>query len=485
MRFAQVGHPRLRATLAAWLLTMAPAAPVATAGILIAAAPFVAEAQRAELEPIIRREVLDNGLEVIVVESHAIPLATVELDVKNGAFTQTPEYAGLAHLYEHMFFRANRSYPNPGQFMGRAGELGAAINGTTREEVVNYYMTVPADSLAPAIALMSTATLTPLFLEEEMRVERQVVLGEYDRAESSPFFDFENAMTRALYPGNFSRKNTIGDRDVVATATPAMMRTIQDIYYVPNNSALIVTGDVNPDQVIALARQHFGGWKRGANPFETHPIPPIPPVSGDTAIIVEAPVSSVSVMLQWQGPSVGKDPEATYTADVFSDVLNNPGSRFQQRLVDSGLWQSVGVNYYTLNNVGPITILGQVAPERLKEALAALEREIAQFHDPEYISEEELRYAKASRAVSSAYGNERVTGLTHTIGFWWSVADLEYFLGYVDSMADQERADLRRYADTYIVGKPRVTGVLLSPQTRQRLALKASDLLPSAMDGAQ
>src|SRR5690606_138263 len=162
-----------------------------------------------------------------------------------------------------------------------------------------------------------------------------------------------------------------------------------------------------------------------------------------------------------------------------------PGSRFQQRLVDSGLWQSVGVNYYTLNNVGPITILGQVAPERLKEALAALEREIAQFHDPEYISEEELRYAKASRAVSSAYGNERVTGLTHTIGFWWSVADLEYFLGYVDSMADQERADLRRYADTYIVGKPRVTGVLLSPQTRQRLALKASDLLPSAMDGAQ
>src|SRR5690606_16158153 len=105
-----------------------------------------AAAQRAELEPIIRREVLENGLEVIVVESHAIPLATVELDVKNGAFTQPPEYAGLAHLYEHMFFRANRSYPNPGQFMGRAGELGAAINGTTREEVVNYYMTIPADS---------------------------------------------------------------------------------------------------------------------------------------------------------------------------------------------------------------------------------------------------------------------------------------------------------------------------------------------------
>lgn len=453
--------------------------PVAAAAIV--ALPAAAAAQRAELEPIIRREVLENGLEVIVVESHAIPLATVELDVKNGAFTQEPEYAGLAHLYEHMFFRANRRYPEPGQFMARAGELGAVINGTTREEVVNYYMTIPADSLEPAMELMSAATKEPLFLEEELRVERQVVLGEYDRQESSPFFPFENAMTRALYPGNFSRKNTIGDRDVIANATPAMMRTIQERYYVPNNSALIVTGDVDPDQVIALARRYFGDWKRGPDPFERWPIPPIPPLSRDTVVIVEAPVSAVTVMLQWQGPSVGKDPDATYSADVFSDVLNNPSSGFQQRLVDSGLWQMVGVNYYTLNNVGPITIIGQVAPERLTEALAALEREIARFADEDYISEQELRYAKASRAVESAYGNERVSGLTHTIGFWWSVADLEYFLGYVDHMADRTHADLRRYASTYIVGKPRVTGVLISPETRRRLQLDPADLMPSAV----
>ena len=64
-----------------------------------------ARGQRAELEKIIQRKVLANGLEVIVVENHGVPLATVEINVKNGSLTQPPEYEGLAHMYEHMFFK--------------------------------------------------------------------------------------------------------------------------------------------------------------------------------------------------------------------------------------------------------------------------------------------------------------------------------------------------------------------------------------------
>ena len=104
-----------------------------------------AGAQRAELEKIIQRKVLANGLEIIVVENHGVPLATIEIDVKNGSFTQSPAYEGLAHMYEHMFFRANSTYPDPNQFWDRASDLGAVFNGTTAEERVNYYMTVPAE----------------------------------------------------------------------------------------------------------------------------------------------------------------------------------------------------------------------------------------------------------------------------------------------------------------------------------------------------
>src|SRR5258708_29804061 len=83
-----------------------------------------ATAQRSALERVIKRTVLQNGLEVIVVENHSVPLATVEIDVRNGSFTQEVGYEGLAHMYEHMFFRANSDYPQPDAFAQRASELG-------------------------------------------------------------------------------------------------------------------------------------------------------------------------------------------------------------------------------------------------------------------------------------------------------------------------------------------------------------------------
>lgn len=438
--------------------------------------PSALMAQRAELEKIIKRKVLANGLEVIVVENHGVPLATVEVNVKNGSFTQSPDYAGLAHMYEHMFFRSNARYPQPEAFIARAGELGAVFNGTTREEVVNYYITLSADSVDAGIRFLAAALTAPLFRQGELERERQVVIGEYDRNESSPFFRLNQETDKLLYPGNFSRKNVIGDRQVILTTTPEKMRTIQRKYYIPNNSALIVSGDVDPEKIFASAERELGSWQRGPDPFITDPIPKIPALAGNDAVIVEAGVGAVTVFLQWQGPSVGEDPAATYTADVFSDVLNDPGSNFQQRLVDSGLWQSVGVNYYTLNNVGPITISGQTSPENLRKALDALDAEIARFTSSAYFDLQELAAVKAHRAVSSAFDRERASSFAHTLGFWWSVADLEYYMGYVDNMAKQTISDLNGYAAKYIAGKPRITGILIDPSSRRALALTTDEL---------
>jgi zinc protease len=199
-------------------------------------------------------------------------------------------------------------------------------------------------------------------------------------------------------------------------------------------------------------------------------------------VVVEAGVGAVTVFLQWQGPSVGRDPKSTYAADVFSDVLNDPASNFQQRLVDSGLWQSMGVNYYTLNNVGPITISGQTTPENLRKALAALDAEIAKFTDPGYFDPAELEAVKAHRAVTSAFDRERASGFAHTLGFWWSVANLEYYMGYVDNMAQQTVNDLRAYAAKYIVAKPRITGVLIDPASRRQLGLTTTELAKGAAE---
>lgn len=437
-----------------------------------------AHGQRANLEKFIHQKVLANGMEVIVAENHGVPLATVEINVRNGSFTQPPGYEGLAHMYEHMFFKANAQLPRPDEFIERASQLGAVFNGTTQEERVNYYMTLPKDSLEGAVRLIAAALREPKFLREELERERQVVLGEYDRNEASPFFALTSTMGKRLYPGHWSRKNIIGERAVLQSVGPEKLREIQRKYYVPNNAVLIVAGDVDPARVFQLAEEIFGDWKRGDDPFVKDPIPPIPDLTRSEAVIIEQPVNAVTLMIEWQGPSVRKDPAATFAADVFSDALNQPVSLLQQRLVDTGIFQSVGVNYYTLDHKGPISIVGQTTPERVKEAIAALDREIVRFADPGYITQEQLVNVKAERAVSTAYGEDRASGFAHTLGFWWSVSGLDYYMGYIDGMAKQSLRDLQAYARKYIVGKPRIVGVMIDPAARKRIGLTEEDLLP-------
>jgi zinc protease len=474
-RCASIATPAFAACLALASLNTPVAASAQAHSTASAAAG--ATAQRATLEKVIKRQVLPNGMEVIVAENHGVPLATIEIDVRNGAFTQAPGFEGLAHMYEHMFFKANADLPEPEAFVDRAGELGAVFNGTTTEERVNYYVTLPSDSLRGGVQFIAAALRRPLFRADELERERQVVLGEYDRAESNPFSALLNETGKILWGSAWSRKDALGERPAILATTPAKLREIQHKYYVPNNSALIVTGDVNPDSVFQAARDAFGDWQRGADPFVADPIPPVPPLTASTGKVVEAPIGTVIVLMQWQGPSVGRDPQSTYAADVFSDVLNQPNSGFQKRLVDSGLFQALGVNYYTLNQVGPISISGTTTPDKLKAALAALDSEIVRFDDPGYFAASELEPVKRQRVVGTAMGLERASGFAHTIGFWWSVASLEYYLGYADNMAHQTTKDLNDYAARYIVNKPRVVGVMIDPDSRRRIGLTDNDLL--------
>jgi zinc protease len=453
---------------------MAASAALLVLSVLVAA-PQV-HAQRAELEKTIQRRVMANGLEVIVVENHGVPLVTVEITVRNGSFTQTPEYAGLAHMFEHMFFKANDAYPNPDQFMDRGSEMGAVFNASTKEEQVNYYLTLSADSLEGGLKFLVSALLAPKFRQDELERERQVVLGEYDRNESSPGFKLEQEMGMKLWDGEWSRKNVIGDRHVLATVTPDKMRAIKNLYYVPNNSVLIISGDVNPAAAFASAEKIFSPWKRGEDPFVKAPVPPMPKLTKNMAVIDEEPVNAVSALVQWQGPSVRGDENATFSADVYSDVLNNPQSRFWHKLVDSGLWQDVVVNYYTLNNVGPITVSGQTTPDKLREALKAMMFELGESVKPGYFTQEELNATKANRAVTTAFGVEKSSEFSHTIGFWWAVSGLEYYMKYIDEMAKRTPQDLRDYSNKYIIGKPHVVGVLMTHEDRVRIKLTEDEL---------
>jgi zinc protease len=229
-----------------------------------------------------------------------------------------------------------------------------------------------------------------------------------------------------------------------------------------------------------MASDVYGDWPRGDDPFTT-PVPEPPPLTKSQAAIVTQPVKAAAVVLRWQGPSVTRDPKATYAADVLSTILNKPTSRFTKRLVDSGLAFGANINYYTLSHVGPITLFMQTTPEKVLDAERAALEEVARFTDSTYVTQQELTDAQKELGIQTLYEREQSTNWAHTIGFWWAVAGLDYYRDYVPNMQKVTRSDLARYAQQYLQGKPYVVGAMMSAESLQKTGLTAKQLLPQEM----
>jgi zinc protease len=472
------------------------------------------ELKRQEFEvPFINKK-LANGLEVIVLPDSSVPLVTVELAVRNGSFTEPPELNGLSHLYEHMFFKPNRAAfllrcedvvrnggrPSPicdvplgmkstigdVQFLRNIETLGLTYNGTTREEVVNYYFTTTSPYVEAAIKFINASVRFPTFDENEFENEKRVVIGELDRQEANPYGVLTQALTDKLFYKYPTRKMPGGTKQTVAAATTDQMRTIQSRYYFPNNAALVVTGDVKPDEVFRMAEQTMGSWeKRAVDPFKEFPLVEHPPLVKSEGMIIEKNTGeatqgaeqNVFIQIGWQGPSIGKDDRSTYAADVFSYILQQPDSRFQRNLVDSGLASGAQIGYYTQRNVGPIVITLVTTPDKAKAALAATYQEVAQFASPTYFTNEELESSKTILENTDLFEREKTSEYAHTLGFWWSSTGIDYFRGYHKNLRATSRADIETYIKTYVQGKPHVGVALVSPEAKAKAGITETDLI--------
>ncbi len=421
--------------------------------------------------------VLANGLEVIVLEDHSVPLVTIELVVKSGSYTEPPELNGLSHLYEHMFFKANRATLDREDYLQTIDQLGIVYNGQAQEERVTYYFTTTTPNFPVAMRFMRDAARYPLFEERQFEQERQVVLGELDRHESNPYGFLGSEMNDRLFYKHPSRKRPGGTRETVASATSDMMRLIQQRYYIPNNSAIVVTGDVNPESVYKMVEELFGDWPKAEDPFIKFPPVEHPPLPKSEAAIIKQPVQNAIINIGWHGPSIGKDDAATYAADVFSFILRQPDSRFQRALVDTGLVTGVNIGYYTQRNVGPINIIAQTTPEKARAAVRAIFAEVARFNDRDYYTDEQLESAKGLLEAEDLYSREKLNEYAQTLSFWWASTGTDYFRGYLGNLRRTSRADISRYITTYILGKPHVGLALMSAEASERSALKPEDLI--------
>lgn len=408
---------------------------------------------------------LPNGLQVLVIENSKVPLATVEIAVKNGSFTEDSVYNGLSHLFEHMFFKANKDYPTQEVFLKRTQELGAIWNGTTYFERVNYFFTFDRDSLQGGLKFLNAAIRFPIYRLEDMKKERVVVDGEFQRSESNPGFQLYNAISKRLWGDLYTRKNPIGIHEIINTATPEKMMVIKDKYYYPNNSLLTICGDVKHEEAFALAEKIFGDWQSsGYDPIEKYPIPPFKPLAKTDYFVKESTIAQTpTIAMAWQGPSFGTDSAATVAADVFTNIVSLNSSKLQQALVNTGLASSVGLDYTRSRYTGPISIFVVPNPAKVKECYTELMHQLSMWGNADYYTDEELAIAIATLKRDDVHAKEKPSNLHSLVSYEWCSTSLNNYTDMVDNYQKVTRADIKHYLDTYIVGKPYVAGMIISP----------------------
>jgi len=408
--------------------------------------------------------VCPNGLEVIVVERHSTPLMTVEIAVHTGAMSEPPEYNGLSHLFEHMFFKGNKALPDQLAYSARVRELGMNFNGTTDNDRVNYYFTTTSDHVADAMVFMRDAITSPLFDKKELDRERVVVTGEMDRNESQPEFLLWRAVEQAVYWKYPSRKNALGDRKTVLSTTPEKMRTIQRRYYTPNNSLLVVTGDVHADDVFRRADELYGAWATAPDPLLKFPLVQHPPIARSKVVVVEQPVQTFNANFNWLGPSsIGPSAGYTYAADLLDQLVRDRGSKFQRDLVDSGACVRARFGWPTVRDQGAISASFEATEANVDRCVMAIKEEIKNLEAPDYFTDAEMSNAAHVMDVNEARRREETESYAHLLTSMWANADLAYYATYSDRIHAVTRSDLNAYLDTYVSGKPFVFGVLESP----------------------
>jgi zinc protease len=409
---------------------------------------------------------LPNGLDVVVIENSKVPLTTIEIAVKNGAYTEGPEFSGLSHLFEHMFFKANKDYPDQEKFLKRTQELGAIWNGTTGNERVNYYFTVGKDSLTAGLKLMNSCIRFPIYKEEDMKKERPVVDGEFQRNESSPYFQLYYEISKRLWGDLITRKMAIGIHEVINSATPEKMMIIKNKYYYPNNSLLTICGDVKHDDAFKRAEALFGDWANsGFDPQTKFPIPPFKPVAKSEAFVKEMSIARTPFMqFTWQGPAYMTDSAATVAADVFSTITGLNSSKLQQALIDKGLASSADNSYATSHYIGPITLFVVPNPNKIKECYDEVMNQLSQWSKADYYTDEQLADAKAILLRSDSRDKEKPSSLPSQLSTNWCSTSFNYYTDLTANYQKVTRADISRYINTYITGKPYIAGIILTPE---------------------
>lgn len=200
-----------------------------------------------------------NGLEVILLEEHMVPMINLQVCYHVGSKDEQPGRTGFAHLFEHLMFKGS-AHVGPDEHSRIIEAVGGFDNAETGDDSTDFFETFPGNYLERALWLEADRMGSLNVDEANFKSEREVVKEELRvRVENQPYGYIEQDLRAAAFTVHGYHHTPIGSKEDLDRATLADVRAFHDTYYKPNNATLVIVGDFNSDQALAWAEKYFEG----------------------------------------------------------------------------------------------------------------------------------------------------------------------------------------------------------------------------------
>jgi len=337
------------------------------------------------------RQILENGLKVIVNEDKNTPLVAMNILYDVGARDEDPGKTGFAHLFEHLMFGGSVNVPVYDEPVEMAGGTN---NAFTTNDLTNYYLLLPATNIEVGFWLESDRMLELDFSVKSLDVQRNVVIEEFrQRYQNQPYGDVWLLLKPLAYKVHPYRWPTIGiTMDHIVDATLDDVKHFFYRYYAPNNAILTLSGNISHEQGMELSQKWFGNIAR--RDVEKRMIPHEPPQESERKLEVQRDVPFDAIYKAFHMCS--RNDKHYYTTDLISDILSNGQSaRLTQKLIqEKKVFYEIDAFITGDMDNGLFVFAGKLREGRtMAEAEEALNEEIRKLTDEE-VGAKELEKVK-------------------------------------------------------------------------------------------
>jgi zinc protease len=264
---------------------------------------------------------LPNGLTVVLNVDKSDPIAALAIYYHVGSSREVPGKTGFAHLFEHMMFQKSENVAED-QFFKNIQGAGGTLNGSTNQDRTNYYEVIPKNALEIAIWMESDRMgyLTNTVTKTSLANQQNVVQNEKRESVDNAAYGFnQEIITKNLFPkGHPYSWTVIGEMEDLTSATVEDVKAFHKKFYAPNNATLVISGDINKEEVKALVIKYFGEIPSGTNIVKRGPMP----VSlSSTARLYHEDNFAKAPQLTMVFPSVERYSKESYALNFLGDLL--------------------------------------------------------------------------------------------------------------------------------------------------------------------